>query len=205
MQADEAYRWLVGDAGDNFDTHVCASVLALAHAESLAGNEAFSGAVGLDGVELATLAAEVFPHAVPWLVQRAGGDCVSHSSEEACLLDLLQSCATRRSPFEGMLAAIIARRAQQPNHLWQDLGLRNREELNCLMERHFALLAQRNSRNMKWKKFLYRIICQDQNYSLCTAPSCAECDDFQVCFGDEDGESLLARIRREESPAATSG
>ena len=48
---------------------------------------------------------------------------------------------------------------------------------------------------MKWKKFFYRMICRDEGYRLCTAPSCAECDDFQVCFGDESGESLMARTR----------
>jgi nitrogen fixation protein NifQ len=37
---------------------------------------------------------------------------------------------------------------------------------------------------------------------LCSAPSCAECDDFDVCFGDESGESLLARTRREADRAA---
>ena len=49
---------------------------------------------------------------------------------------------------------------------------------------------------MKWKKFLYRMICRDTGYSLCTAPSCSECDDFEICFGEESGESFLARARR---------
>jgi nitrogen fixation protein NifQ len=80
--------------------------------------------------------------------------------------------------------------------LWQDLGLRDRGELSQLMKRHFRLLAARNSGDMKWKKFLYRMICRDAGYSLCTAPSCAECTDFENCFGDESGESRLARTRR---------
>ena len=37
------------------------------------------------------------------------------------------------------------------------------------------------------------LICADASYTLCTAPSCAECDDFAGCFGEETGESLLAR------------
>ncbi len=41
-----------------------------------------------------------------------------------------------------------------------------------------------------------RLICADASYSLCTAPSCAECDDFEHCFGEETGDSLLARVRR---------
>ena len=64
------------------------------------------------------------------------------------------------------------------------------------MTRHFKPLALRNTGDMKWKKFFYRLICADASYTLCTAPSCAECDDFEGCFGEETGESLLARTRR---------
>jgi nitrogen fixation protein NifQ len=116
-------------------------------------------------------------------------------ADEACLLDLLTQCASERSAFQTRLAAMIARRAQSPNHLWQDLGLRNRGELSRLMGRHFRPLAARNTNDMKWKKFLYRMICRDAGYSLCTAPSCSECCDFEHCFGDESGESRLARVR----------
>ena len=55
---------------------------------------------------------------------------------------------------------------------------------------------------MKWKKFFYRTICRDEGYMLCAAPSCAECDDFEICFGEESGESLLARARRIADMAA---
>jgi nitrogen fixation protein NifQ len=91
---------------------------------------------------------------------------------------------------------MIARRAQRPNHLWQDLGLDSRRDLSELMTRHFKPLAMRNTQDMKWKKFFYRTICSDAAYSLCTAPSCGECDDFDHCFGEETGQSLLARARR---------
>lgn len=195
MEADGAYQWLMGGGGrglaaDDFDRHVAASVLALGLAEA----RPLTAAAGLDSIELAALLRGFFPHAAPTLLAGADG-AVERPPEESCLLDLLQSCATRNTPFERALAAMIARRAQQPNHLWQDLGLRDRGELSLLMERHFTPLARRNSRNMKWKKFLYRTICLDGTYSLCTAPSCAECDDFRHCFGDEDGESRLARLR----------
>jgi nitrogen fixation protein NifQ len=63
------------------------------------------------------------------------------------------------------------------------------------MMRHFAKLARRNDQDMKWKKFFYRMICHDDGFSMCVAPSCSECSDFNECFGDESGESLLARSR----------
>jgi len=87
----------------------------------------------------------------------------------------------------------IDRRAAEDDHItvyWLSLG-----ELSRLMLQHFTLLAKRNTEDMKWKKFFYRMICRDEGFRICTAPSCSECNDFNVCFGDESGESLLARTR----------
>ena len=138
----------------------------------------------------------MFPHAA--LLFMAGEEAsLARGEDEVCLLDLLERGGTTGSPFEVMLAAIIARRAQRSNHLWQDLGLRNRDELGLLMTRHFAPLARRNSKDMKWKKFFYRTLCRDADYSLCTAPSCGECCDFDLCFNEEAGECLLAHTRKD--------
>ncbi len=183
------------DACDAFDAHVVASIVAIAFSESDGQPGTLAAAVGLDGDELCELLAQFFPGANV-LAKIAGGGAVERGADEECLFDLLQRGATSRTQFEARLAAMIARRAQRPNHLWQDLGLRDRRDLSELMTRHFKLLAKRNSRDMKWKKFLYRMICADASYALCTAPSCSECDDFDTCFGEETGESLLARNRR---------
>jgi nitrogen fixation protein NifQ len=132
------------------------------------------------------------------MLERYGLDAkVSLSEDERCLRELLARHSTSGTWFELQLAALIARRAMRANHLWQDVGLRGRRELSDLMARHFAPLAVRNNRDMKWKKFFFRMICRYEGFRLCTAPSCSECDDFAVCFGDESGESLLARIRRD--------
>jgi nitrogen fixation protein NifQ len=113
------------------------------------------------------------------------------SHAEACLRDLLEGTSSGGTPLQLELAAIIARRAQRHNHLWQDLGLRSRAELSQLMTRHFAPLARRNRSDMKWKKFFSRLLCADGTVLVCTAPSCGECDDVDSCFGDERGETLL--------------
>jgi nitrogen fixation protein NifQ len=115
--------------------------------------------------------------------------------DERCLRELLWRFRTVPDSYTSLLSVLIARRATRPNHLWQDLGLTNRGELSRLMLRHFALLARRNTQDMKWKKFFFRMICRDEGYRLCAAPSCSECGDFNACFGDESGESLLARVR----------
>ena len=70
--------------------------------------------------------------------------------------------------------------------------------------RSFPALAEKNRQDMKWKKFLYRLICQSEGFSFCTAPVCSECDDFRDCFGVEDGEGLLARVRNGQRLASIS-
>lgn len=193
--AVRVYRFLAQECdsatAEGFDVHVTASIFALAVAEASVGERSLSATTGFDRTGLTEVIDRCFPHAA----HLGTGASVVRGADEACLLDLLTQCTTDGTNFQTLLAAMVARRAQSPNHLWQDLGLRDRGELSRLMARHFRPLAARNSNDMKWKKFLYRMICRDAGYSLCTAPSCAECNDFEHCFGDESGESRLARVR----------
>jgi len=191
MAPDKAYEWLMEGAKGGFDVHVAASILALSLSEAITESRQPSETAGIEGCP-ATLTA-MFPRVVALF---SAARPLVRREDELCLLDLLRRGTTHRSDFELLLAGMIARRAQRPNHLWQDLGLRNRGELSALMALHFAPLARRNVGDMKWKKFFSRTICRDTDFALCTAPSCAECCDFENCFGEESGESLLARIRR---------
>lgn len=194
MTADEAYRWLLGEQDASFERHVVASILALAKAESDDLGRPLNEMAGYDGLPPALAA--LFPQAADWL---SAEGILQREEEEACLLSLLIASASSGSAFERLLAGLVARRAQRPNHLWQDLGLRNRNELSLLMERYFAPLARRNKADMKWKKFFFRTICADASYTLCTAPSCSECGDFDACFGQEDGHAFLAHLRRDQA------
>ena len=196
--AGAIYRLLIlgsSPDADPFDVHVTACIFALAFWEAVSQNRSFTDTTGLEPGDLAAVISRFFPCAA-YLFPSVLDVPVTRGADEACLLDLLTQCTTNGSDVQFRFAMMIARRAQSPNHLWQDLGLRNRGELSKLMTSHFRLLAARNSNDMKWKKFLYRMICRDAGYSLCTAPSCAECTDFENCFGDESGESRLARVRR---------
>jgi nitrogen fixation protein NifQ len=85
----------------------------------------------------------------------------------------------------------------EPNHLWEDLGLRDREELTRLLDRHFGPIACKNTKNMKWKRFFYRSMCEDDGFVMCSTPVCTQCADFHRCYGDESGESRLAQRRRD--------
>lgn len=101
------------------------------------------------------------------------------------LKGLLQEHASAACPPPAGLVEHMARAAMQPNHLWEDLGLSNRDELQTLMQRHFPSLKALNHANMRWKKFLYRMLCERADVLICKSPSCDSCSDQPVCFGPE--------------------
>ena len=195
MEASEAYRWLMTgsqhSACDRFDAHLIASVVSLALMESVKESRSLTACVGLEGASLTALVSETFPHAREVFARLETEESLERAQDEACLRDLLVRCATAGSPFQEKLASIVARRAQRPNHLWQDLGLPNRGDLTLLMKRHFERAAAKNQHDMKWKKFLYRMVCGTEGFTICTSPVCSECSDYHNCFGAEDGEARL--------------
>ena len=180
---------------DLFDLHIAACIIALAASEAESEGVALAQGTGLDPAEFADLCALLFPDAmvVPPAV-------LAVDEQEQALRDILWMNSARANSLERLLSRMIARRALRPNHLWQDLGLGNRGELSLLMQRHFPNLARRNSADMKWKKFFYRMMCSSEQFRLCAAPVCSECDDFEACFGSEDGEALLARVANGRMP-----
>jgi nitrogen fixation protein NifQ len=179
---------------DPFDGHVLACVFAAAADECRAGGS-FTDALGICGSVLRSNIDKYFPGTLQHFEFFKLDVEPTINEDEKCLRELLWRFRTDSSPINSLLTFLVARRATRPNHLWQDLGLVNRGELSRLMMRHFAKLARRNDQDMKWKKFFYRMICHDDGFSMCVAPSCSECSDFNECFGDESGESLLARSR----------
>jgi len=205
MTADEAYQWLIaasaGSRHDRFDVHVVAAIFALAISEA-GDNRTVAQGVGLERGAIMQLGAEMFPGAVPRLSEMVDDTTLEVDEEEQSLRDILGMFATGASQLEHYFVAMIARRCASPHHLWQDLGLHDRHELSVLMQRHFVRLADKNRQDMKWKKFLYRMVCGSEGFTLCTSPVCSECDDFKNCFGAEDGESRLARARNAPPVAA---
>ncbi|MEK8053026.1 nitrogen fixation protein NifQ [Ideonella sp. DXS22W] len=83
------------------------------------------------------------------------------------------------------MAETVAVACLGDDHLWQDLQLPARAELTALMRHWFARLAAKNDRDMKWKKFLYKQLCEREEIFVCKSPSCAVCSDHAACFGPE--------------------
>jgi nitrogen fixation protein NifQ len=106
--------------------------------------------------------------------------------EQEELINLLSLHRAGQDDSESGLSVIIATGCMANDHLWEDLGLWSRRDLSDLMVRNFPTLAARNDRDMKWKKFLYKQLCEQEGVYLCRAPSCAVCRDYGYCFGPEE-------------------
>jgi nitrogen fixation protein NifQ len=203
-----AYRALTGchpadadiEDDSSFDRHVLASILAVAAME----NGAVAERAGLAAADLASLMALWFPAACGMGVVWQAREAESDDDEIAMVRDLLLAHRSSEGDAGRWLAAMIARRSMEPNHLWEDLGLRDRSELTRLFARHFGPIAVRNTKNMRWKRFFYRMLCEDDGLVICSTPVCTNCNDFNLCFGDESGESRMAERRREVTLAALS-
>jgi len=87
------------------------------------------------------------------------------------------------SPSKVWMAHVVAAGCMATDHLWQDLGLWSRKDLTALMRRNFPALAALNVKDMKWKRFLYKQLCEAEGIYSCRVPSCEVCTDYHVCFG----------------------
>lgn len=183
--------------GDPFTAHVFACALAVALAEAGGHGGGLGVAIGLGRAEFARLVEAWAPAAAAYLDLDAQPEQPAFDEEEDQLRQLLERYRGDSSDETSWLIAILTKRSMSPRHLWQDLGLARRDELGRLMNERFPQLAARNVNHMKWKKFFYRSLCELEGFVLCAAPTCRECGDFHDCFGDESGESALARIARQ--------
>ena len=101
------------------------------------------------------------------------------------LLELFQEHRRDESEETGWLAHTIASACAGQNHLWEDMGMPNREALSQLIKKHFPTLYFKNTANLRWKKFFYKLLCDRAQARICKAPSCGVCSDYAKCFGPE--------------------
>ena len=110
----------------------------------------------------------------------------SRMLEKQDMEQLLRQFAIKQDGETECLIAIIVAACLGSDHLWQDLGLWSRKELSAMLIYNFPELAARNHKDMKWKKFLYKQLCEAEGLYVCRAPSCEVCKDYRQCFGPED-------------------
>lgn len=99
---------------------------------------------------------------------------------------LLSHAAFPGRPETSWWIDILVAGCMGGDHLWQDLGLWSRADLSELIVHNFPGLAALNRRDMKWKRFFYKQLCEAENIYVCRAPSCEVCIDYPKCFGPEE-------------------
>lgn len=120
--------------------------------------------------------------ALPTLPNEMASPVMYEDDEVADLLALLLEHAAFSGGLTHHIAQAVAEACMGTNHLWEDLGFDNREQLNELMQRFFPALKVKNAKNMRWKKFFYRTLCERADVLICKSPHCDACDDRPKCF-----------------------
>lgn len=120
------------------------------------------------------------------LMERADAMDPECQDEMEDLRKLLLDNRSGLTPSEIWMTDLVVAGCMGNDHLWQDLGLWQRADLSQLMMACFEPLAKRNDRDMKWKKFLYKQLCETEGIYTCRAPSCEVCADYNNCFGSEE-------------------
>lgn len=106
--------------------------------------------------------------------------------EKEDLVDLLKTASQPAHIETDWVIGIIVAGCLGNDHLWQDLGLWSRTQLSAMLNYNFPSLAEKNNKDMKWKKFLYKQLCEAEGLYLCRVPSCEICIDYSKCYGSEE-------------------
>lgn len=162
--------------------------LARLYASWMAGEGTLPDYLGLEPEAFWSLTGHYFPGACfPGVAPSGMRADFSRMLERDDLRRLLVDHAADPNAAEAAwLSDILVAGCMGGDHLWQDLGLWSRADLSGLIAHNFPQLAARNSRDMKWKKFFYKQLCEAEGIYMCRAPSCEVCIDYFKCFGPEE-------------------
>ncbi len=152
-----------------------------------AGQGALPDYLGLEAEQFNELKAHFFPGcSIPDLAPSGNKPDFSRMLEKADLVNLLNQYSRPDTPETAWMIGIIVAGCLGSDHLWQDLGLWSRAQLSAMLHYNFPELAAKNNQDMKWKKFLYKQLCEAEGLYLCRAPSCDVCIDYSKCYGAEE-------------------
>ncbi len=185
---DPLYRYLMQSPTppgmSREDRHLFACLLALAAHEPYGAAQS----LGLSHADLDALFATCFP-GVDRNALSNSADTAPPQRNEQILAILLEHVPRDRRGTDAhlsrWLAHILAARSAHPGHLWRAMGLFERPELSAAIESHLPSLAKANSRRMRWKRFLFKELCNRHGALLCKAPDCGQCSDYPLCFPDQ--------------------
>ncbi|MDW6003963.1 nitrogen fixation protein NifQ [Vibrio mangrovi] len=95
---------------------------------------------------------------------------------------LLHDYLQPQTQFGVQMITVLSCACMGGQHLWRDLAMPERPRLTDLFGYYFPALRQLNVNNMRWKRFLYRQLCERGGDYVCRAPSCGECSSYGECF-----------------------
>ncbi|MGR8931958.1 MAG: nitrogen fixation protein NifQ [Gammaproteobacteria bacterium] len=182
-QRQQVYDALLANADDSSNCIWLAQIIA----SWQAGEGALPDRLGLTDIQFKELTSERFSGY--YLDAEAPSGQVTDFSrmlEKQDLEQLLRQYASKQDKETEWLIAIIVAACLGSDHLWQDLGLWSRTDLSTMLNHNFPEIAARNHKDMKWKKFLYKQLCEAEGLYVCRAPSCEVCQDYHNCFGAEE-------------------
>jgi nitrogen fixation protein NifQ len=161
--------------------------LACMMASWCAGQGVLPDYLGLEAVQFNTLKKLFFP-GYDIHEQAPSGSKLDFSRmlEKEDLINLLKQFSKPDNLELDWITNVIVAGCLGSDHLWQDLGLWSRSQLSAMLEYNFPELAAKNDKDMKWKKFLYKQLCEAEGLYLCRVPSCEVCIDYAKCYGSEE-------------------
>lgn len=98
----------------------------------------------------------------------------NHDILEQKVTDFLREYAIDEKS-KNNIAPYVAKISLLQNHLYQDLGFKNRSEMGIFMKKYFPILSELKPKEKLWKKFIYDSIDE-------VAPSCEYCETKESCF-----------------------
>jgi nitrogen fixation protein NifQ len=180
-QANDLYSELTARAAGLPNDVLFAQMIA----SQIAGVGALPHGLGLNEADFSELLARHFS-GVELVIHCEKNIADPRALERDDVLALLLEHRAYNNMSEQWMAEIVTTACMASDHLWQDLGLWSRDYLSRLMTQNFPALAAKNIHDMKWKKFIYKQLCEREGINACRAPSCEYCVDYLKCFGPED-------------------
>ncbi len=169
------------------DRHLFACLLTLAAEEPWPT----AAALGLSQQEFSALLHTCFPAVDAHLLSH----CLPDPPSQPQPNEEIRAIVSKHLPEQGSelqlamahwLASMITARAAHPGHLWVAMGLFKRPELTASIRRILPSLAAANNKGMRWKRFLFKTLCDQNGAMLCKSPNCGECSDYALCFAPEE-------------------
>ncbi len=152
-----------------------------------AGQSALPDYLGLEPEQFTALTKHLFPDRdIPELAPSGRKPDFSRMLEKDDLVNLLKQFSQPGIIEIDWIIGVIVAGSLGSDHLWQDLGLWSRSQLSAMLHHNFPELAAKNDKDMKWKKFIYKQLCEAEGLYLCRVPSCEVCVDYAKCYGSEE-------------------